>query len=139
MKISEEIKNLDISLKKVREFGLLVGGVFLALGALLAWRGRPNAPVFFAFGGFLVLFGLARPALLRPLYRLWMTLAILMGWFMSRVLLTVLFYMAITPIGIWIRLSGKDLLDLRFKDGLSSYWKLRQDGGGRKEDCEKQF
>ena len=139
MRISEEIKNLDASPKKIREFGLLVGGVFLALGALLAWRGRPHAPVFFAFGGFLVLFGLARPVLLRPLYRVWMIFAILMGWVMSRVLLTVLFYIAITPIGVWIRLSGKDLLDLKFKDGRGSYWKLRKGGDGKKEDCEKQY
>ena len=139
MKIRGEIKNLDMSLKKVRESGLLVGGVFLVLGAFLAWRGRPHAPVFFACGGFLVLFGLARPMVLRPLYRLWMVLAILMGWVMSRVLLSMLFYIALAPIGLWLRLSGKDLLDLQFKDGQNSYWKLRADGGGKKEDCEKQY
>ncbi len=139
MKISEEIKNLDTSPKKVREFGLLVGGVFLALGALLAWRGRANAPVFFAIGGFLVLFGLAQPAVLRPVYRLWMTFAIVMGWIMSRVLVSVLFFAVLTPIGLWLRLSDKNLLDLKFKDGRESYWKLRNDGGGKKEDCEKQY
>ena len=139
MRLAEEIKNLDISLKKVREFGWQVGGVFLALGAFLAWRGRPSAPVFFALGGFLALFGLARPQLLRPVYRGWMMLAILIGAVMSRVLLTLLFYIALVPIGLWLRLSGKDLLDLKFKDGRPSEWKLRQDGGGRKEDIEKQY
>lgn len=139
MRLSDEIKNIDASVKKLREFGLLVGGVFLALGGLMAWRGKANAPIFFALGGFLVLFGIARPKTLRFLYIFWMTFAAVMGWFMSRVLLTVLFYIAVTPIGLIMRWQGKDLLDLKFPDSRQSYWRMRRKEGDSRGDCEKQY
>ncbi len=138
MKLTDEIKNIDMSVKKLREFGLLVGGVFLALGGFMAWRGKTHAPVFFAAGGFLVLFGAARPMLLKQIYQGWMTLAAVLGWLMSRVILTILFYTTMTPIGLLMRLRGKDLLDLKFPDDRQSYWH-RRTGTGDKEDCEKQF
>ena len=138
MRLKDEIKNIDTSVKKLREFGLLVGGVLIGLGVLLAWRGKENAPVFFALGGFLVLFGAARPMVLRTIYIFWMTFAALMGWFMSRVLLTVLFYTTLTPIGLLIRWQRKDLLDLKFPDSNPSFWRMRK-GAGNKEDCEKQY
>ncbi len=75
MKLKDEIKNIDTSVKKLREFGLLVGGVFLSLGGLMAWRGKPSAPIFFALGGFLFLFGVARPQVLRYIYIFWMAFA----------------------------------------------------------------
>lgn len=138
MKLKDEIKNIDTSIKKLREFGLLVGGVFLGLGVFLAWRGKTSAPVFFALGGFLVLFGVARPKVLRYVYIFWMTFAALMGWAMSRILLTVLFYTTVTPIGLIMRWQGKDLLDVKFPDSKASFWRMRK-GVGSREDCEKQY
>jgi len=141
MKLKDEIKNIDTSIKKLREFGLLVGGVFLAIAGFLAWRGNGLAPFFFALGGFLLLFGIARPKVLRYVYIFWMALAAVLGWFMSRVLLTVLFYTTVTPIGLILRGQGKDLLDVKFPDSRLSYWHMRKDSGHvhKKEDCEKQY
>lgn len=138
MKLKDEIKNIDTSVKKLREFGWLVGGVFLALGGFLAWRGKTSAPVFFALGGFLLFFGTIRPQILKYIYIFWMALAAVMGWFMSRVLLTVLFYTTVTPIGLIMRVQGKDLLDLKFPDTKESFWRIRKNSGS-KEDCEKQY
>jgi hypothetical protein len=138
VKLKDEIKNIDTSVKKLREFGLLVGGVFLCLAGFLAWRGKDLAPFFFALGGFLALFGVARPKVLRYVYIFWMALAAVLGWFMSRVLLSVLFYTTVTPIGLIMRWQGKDLLDVKFPDSRSSFWHVRK-GTGKKEDCEKQY
>ena len=65
-----------------------------------------------------------------------MAAALLMGWVMSRVILTVLFFVAITPIALFLRATGKDLLDVR---GLArkSYWKGRR--ARANEDYEKQY
>lgn len=94
-----------------RSFGLSVGGAFVVLGALLAWRGR----LWLAWGagsvGFLLLFaGLVAPALLRTPRRLWSRLAHALGWFNTRVLLGAVFVFVFVPIGAWWRVRGKDPL-----------------------------
>ena len=66
-----------------------------------------------------------------------MTLALLMGWVMSRVLLTALFYLTVTPIGLFLRLSGKDLLGIRSVVKKDNYWNPHKTRA--KEDYENQF
>jgi hypothetical protein len=53
-----------------------------------------------------------------------MSLAVVLGFFVSRFLLAVIFYLVVTPIGLIMRLSGKDLLDMKLKDR-DSYWHVR--------------
>jgi hypothetical protein len=137
--ILDEIKKIESSPRKLREFGLVVGGVLCGLGVLLAWRGRGSFPYFLAPGIFLVITGAAVPSILKPVQKAWMTLAILMGWVMTRVLLSALFYLAITPIGLILRLTGKDLLDQKLEPQKQSYWKIRPETPRVPGDHEKQF
>ena len=134
-----EIKKIESSPKKLREFGFVVGGVLCALGILFFWRGRGSYPYFLAPGIFLVVTGAVIPSILKPVQKAWMTLALLMGWVMTRVFLSVLFYLAITPVGLLLRLMGKDLLDERFEPKKQSYWKLRPQDPRVPGDYEKQF
>lgn len=120
--ITEQIRNLKPSRKDLRNLGLVF---FLALGIIgliLWWRERPSAAWFgiaaLAFGGW----GLIWPRGLGPLYRLWMGLAVILNYFVSRIILTLLYYLVLTPIGLTLRLLGKDLLDLKWKDR-ESYWR----------------
>lgn len=138
MNIRDEIKQIDVSGKKLREFGLLVGGVFVALGIMFWWKQKPVYPYFLGVGGSLMVLGFLRSAWLKTVYFGWMALAVVLGWFVSRVLLTFLFYAVVTPIGLITRALGKDFLDLKFRDR-ESYWIKREQGLGAKEDCEKQF
>lgn len=137
--IINEIKKIESSPKKLREFGLVVGGVLCALGIWLWWRGRGSFPYFLAPGIFLVITGALIPWVLKPLQKAWMTLAILLGWVMTRVLMTVLFFLAITPIGLILRLAGKDLLDQKLEPKKPSYWKIRPQSPRVPADYEKQF
>ena len=137
--VIEEIKKIESGRKKLREFGLVVGGVLCALGAFLWWRGRGAYP-YFLFPGFLLMItGAIFPGILKPLQKGWMTLAILMGWVMTRVLMGILFYLAITPIGLILRLTGKDLLDEKLEPEAKSYWKIRPQTPRVPVDYEKQF
>ncbi len=137
--ILDEIKKIESSEKKLKEFGLLVGGVLCALGILLWCRGRGTYPYFFLSGITLVVTGAASPIALKPLQKVWMTLAILLGWVMTRVLLSVLFYLTFTPIGLIMRLTGKDLLDQKLEPQKRSYWKIRPQIPRIPSDYEKQF
>ena len=115
-----------MSQKNVREersFGLLVGGILAVMGGWWLYRGRfPSAAPWVAgAGGLLFLLGLAAPALLGTPYRLWMKLAEGMSYVMTRVVLLLVFYVAIVPIGLLRRLMGSD--PLRRRAGKSaSYW-----------------
>ena len=137
--ILDEIKKIESTPKKLREFGFVVGGVLCALGLLLWWRGRASYPYFFLPGIALVVTGAILPLVLKPFQKVWMTLAILMGWVMTRVLLSVLFFLTIAPIALILRLSGKDLLDRKLDPHKPSYWKIRSHPPRAPSDYEKQF
>ena len=79
------------------------------------------------------------PQLLRPVERVWMSIAGAMGWVMTRVVLTLLFYIAITPIGLLTRLAGKRFLDLGMDGEAESYWIRRSRTRRAREEYEKQF
>ncbi|MFA5160443.1 MAG: SxtJ family membrane protein [Candidatus Omnitrophota bacterium] len=134
-----EIKKIESSPQKLREFGLVVGGVLCTLGILLLWRGRESYPYFLVPGLIFVIAGAVSPANLKPLQKAWMTLAILGGWVMTRVFLSILFYLAITPIGLILRLRGKDLLDQKLEPKKQSYWKMRSQTPRGLDSYEKQF
>jgi len=138
--LREEIKNIETGNKKLREFGLLVGGVLGLFACLFWWREKPFYPYLFAVSLALIFCGALLPRVLKPIYVAWMTAALLIGWVMSRVLLSLVFYLIVTPIGFLARLMGKDFLDLKFKDDKESYWIPRESLSKlTQSDFEKQF
>ena len=58
---------------------------------------------------------------------------------MSRLILFILFYIVITPIGFFLRIAGKDFLNLRTDKNSDSYWEKREKGVKEKIDYERQF
>ena len=118
----EEIKNIKSSKKDLRQFGLTVGIAFCLLGLLLLWRKKEYYSYFFIISATLVSFGLFFPTLLKPIQKAWMTLAVILGWIVTRIILIILFYLVVTPIGILSRLFGKDLLNLKLDKKANSYW-----------------
>ena len=121
----EEIKNIKSEKRDVRNFALTIGIVLGLLGGLLWWRGKDFYHYFLFISIILIFFGLVFPAILRPLQKAWMILAVILGWFMTRVILIVLFFMVITPLGIMARLLGKDFLNRKFNEKEKSYWTAR--------------
>ena len=137
MKLLEEIKNIPSAEKDLRSFGRVMGIAFGILSGVLFWRHRPSWPVFAGLSAFFFAFGFLFPRALKPVQTAWMTLALLMGWVMTRVILAIVFYLVITPIGLVIRLSGKDFMNRSFPGNEGSYW---LDHAERvKEDYERQF
>jgi hypothetical protein len=125
--------------KRLRNFGLTVGAAFLVLAALLLWKHRSLWPLFAALGGLLVLTGLAVPRWLRPVERVWMKIALALGWVMTRVILGIVFVLVFTPAGLIMRLLGKDPLELRFDNQRASYWRPRADSDRSPERMERMF
>ncbi len=134
-----ELKYIKSDKKKLREFGLTIGIVLLILGGLAMWRGRLTAPYLLAAGTAFIALGLTIPAILKPLQKLWMGLGMVLGFFVSRIVISVLFYFVITPIGLLMKLLGKDLLDERIDKARDSYWHERDVAMKSKESYENQY
>lgn len=100
--------------KKARSFGLSVGGVLIALAVLLAWRGRAGrAEIIGGIGVLLVVLGSLRPTLLTLPSDAWWAFAGVLGWINSRVLLSLAFFLVLTPLSLIWRLIGRDPMGRR--------------------------
>ena len=67
-----------------------------------------------------------------------MTFAVIVGWIMTRLILSILFYTVITGLAILTRIIGKDFLNLKINNR-ESYWNNRDSGHELNQDYEKQF
>ena len=139
MTIRDDIKQLKTDPRTLRKFGLMVGGVFVALGLLFLLRHKAHWPYFVWPGVALMVLGAVLPRLLRLVYLAWMTLAVLLGFVVSHVLLTLFFFLIMLPIGLIARLAGKDFLSLKLDRAAKSYWIKRTNAPKSAADYEKQF
>ena len=137
--LKEEFKHIKETNKDLRKFGLTVGGVLAALAAVLFYFERPSAIYFAIIGGFLILAGIIYPKILKLLNKVWMSLAIVLGFIMSRVILTVLFYLVLTPISFLAKLVGKKFMVLKYDKSAKTYWEKRTIIQKKQIDYERQF
>lgn len=138
--IREELKELSTTPRDLRKFGLVVGGVFLALGGWFLYRQKGIWPYLLTPGALLVLFGAFAPRLLKQVYLAWMALAFTLGLIVTTVLLSVFYFVMITPLGLLARAFGKDFLSRRLDRQAASYWIARQRPAARNpSDYERQF
>ncbi len=129
----------QMSKQELRKFGLSVGGVFVVFGVISWWRGHTIAPrVLWALGAVLVVPGAVAPALLGPIQHGWMIFAGALGHVNTRILLTVFFYVVMTPIGFVMRLV-RDPMKLRFDDQEPSNWIRRPQQPVDPASYERQF
>lgn len=139
MNLLDEIKKIKSTTKELREFGFVVGGALLVITGISYWRhGTWHWPLA-AAGAVLALLGLVWPRILMPLQKVWMTLALAMGWVMSRVILSLLFFVIVTPIALILRAQGKRFLERGATASMESYWNLRKPQAGDSKRCERQY
>ena len=134
----EELKNIPNSNKDIKSFGITIGIVLLIISAILMY----SAKEFYQFSAIIastfIVLGFILPVLLKPIYFMWMVFAAILGWVMTRVILSIVFYFILSPIGIITRLLGEDFLQLK-KSSLQSYWNNRESSIEMNQDYEKQF
>jgi Saxitoxin biosynthesis operon protein SxtJ len=123
-----------------RSFGFVIGGAFLLIG-LLPLLHAPHRPRWWAiiiatiFAGFAQL----RPDLLGPLNKLWLRFGLLLHKIVSPVILGLLFYTTVLPVGLLMRAFGKDPMRLHKDPTAESYWILREPPGPSPESMTQQF
>ena len=123
-----------------REFGLIVGGVFLLLSSWWLYRGKfPNvSQVTLYLGSTLVLLALVFPQALVGPNKAWMALAEVLAFVTTRIILGFVFFGIVTPIGVIKRWFGWDPLHRRAAAS-DSYWKPYSERQRDPRHYEKMF
>ena len=112
--------------KELRQFGLVVGTVFTVIGLWpLVFRGEPLRVWGIGLGGSLILLGALLPQVLAPIHRGWMWVGHILGWINTRILLSIVFYGLVTPIGLVFRLLGKTTMRQAFAESSTTYRVVR--------------
>jgi hypothetical protein len=113
--VEHEIKELDR--KGLREFGLTTGGIVAVLfGLFFPWlleRPIPRWP--WVIAGVLAAWGLLAPMSLRPVYKGWMRFGILLSKVTTPLIMGIVFFLVVTPMGLVRRATGNDSLGRRFE------------------------
>ena len=134
----EEIKDIKSKKSEFQKFGITVGIVLIIISIFLFLREKESFQILLNIGVILSVFGIVIPVILKPLYWIWMIFATMLGWVMTRVILSLLFYVIIMPIGLIPRLFGKQFLELRWDISRNTYWNYRSDKP-EKENYERQY
>src|SRR5262245_51653457 len=122
-----------------RSFGLVVGSALFVIG--LAPVIRAGAPRWWAVvaGGILLVLACVHPALLHGANLLWTRLGLLLNRVVSPIVIGLLFFFVFTPLGLLLRLFGKDPLRLRFDRTADTYWIKRDPPGPAPDSMANQF
>ena len=134
----EEIQNIKSNKKELRSFGIIVGSILTITAGILFYKENPFCDMFFYFGAIFIFLGIFLYQILKPFYIIWMTFAVIIGWFMTRLILSILFYSIMMIIAIIAKIVGKDFLYLQSNNN-ESYWNLRDKDQEYNQDYEKQF
>ena len=111
----------------------------MVISGLLHWEGKESYQILLTMGVVLCGLGVVMPVILNPIYWIWMIIATILGWFMTRVILSLLYYGTMIPISLVSRLFGKQFLELKWNKKDSTYWNYRSKNIFEKEKYEKQF
>lgn len=122
-----------------RSFGIVFAVVFAIIalfpvlfGGALRWWSVVIALVFVALA-------LLAPTTLAPLNRIWMRFGLLLHKIVSPIVLGIMFFLVVTPIGLLMRVAGKDPLRLRLDKSARTYWIDRTPPGPKPESLTDQF
>jgi carbamoyltransferase len=136
--MNEEYQKIDSSTRALRRFGFIIGVALLVFAIGSMFKHRLAAWSLAAFAITVIAAAQFVPARLRQCHRVWTMFSLVVGWFMTRVILTITFFLVVTPIGLLHRLCGKRSFELAFPTDKSSYWEARTTRFNH-ADYEKQF
>ncbi len=122
-----------------RSFGLIFAAFFCVIGLLPLYSRGEVRPWALAVAAIFAAVAVTVPIILAPLNRLWMRLGLLLHRVVNPIVLGLMFLVAIVPIGLLMRLIGKDLLGLKFSKDAPSYWIVREPKGPDPRSLNRQF
>jgi uncharacterized membrane protein YhfC len=113
----------QINLKEAKKFGLILAFILLVIGTIHFFNGHANVSLwFYSFSAAFFLISVLLPGFILPVYILSIKISRLIGWVNTRIILSIIFYLIVTPISLVMRLFKKDYLEKRIDKNKDSYW-----------------
>jgi hypothetical protein len=125
--------------KEIQKFGVIAFIFFGLLCGLGVWAKKPLPAYFFGFLSLLGLSFILAPSRLRRIHGTWLRIAHFLGKVVTTVILTLAFYVVITPAGLIKRLFGGSPIPMKPDEKGSSYWVTRDEPAQPKERFLKRF
>jgi saxitoxin biosynthesis operon SxtJ-like protein len=129
----------DIVGSSDRAFGLTLAAVFAVIGVVRLALGHSYAGWWLCAAAVMLAFALAWPAALAPLNRLWLRLGLVLYKVVNPLVMGLVFFTTVMPIGLLMRALGKDPLRLRRDPAAGSYWITREPPGPEPDTMKNQF
>jgi polyferredoxin len=108
--------------QQLRSFGLLVGAIFAAISLWpVVWHEESLRLWAIIAAGVLIIPALLMPKSLKLIYRGWMAIGDVLGWMNTRIILGIVFYGVVTPIGAYWRWRGHDPMRRGWDPNAQSY------------------
>ena len=114
------------SRREVRTTWIGFAVIFAIVASVLLYKGRGSYVYFYGASAFFAAFAAFAPMALLPAYRAWAVFARALAWVNTRLLLGILFYLMITPLGLVLRALGKDPLERAPDPAADTYWAQRE-------------
>jgi hypothetical protein len=129
----------ELTRRTIASFATIVSAALLVIAAFQWRRGAPEwvLVTLLSIAAALLLGAAIAPALLRPVYRGWMRLGEVLGWVNTRIILTLIFFLVVTPIGLLMRLFGRSPIAVAKRN--DSYWTDVEPHSYGDRHVEKQF
>jgi hypothetical protein len=118
------MKTKEKSVKELKEFGFVMALVLVAITGLLFWKHSPIGNITLAFVAYFIVSAIFCPKSLRKPEAVWMKLGTAIGVVVTHFILTAMFLVVITPLGVILRLFGKQFLELKPDPLAKTYWKV---------------
>lgn len=122
-----------------RNFGLVFAAFFLIISLLPLFKHGTVLYWALTLAVAFTLIALFKPVWLKPLNLVWFRFGLLLGAIVAPLVMMVIFFLVITPIGLFMRLTGKDPLRLKKQTGENSYWIERTHDEDRAPSMKNQF
>jgi len=126
-------------IKKIRQFGGVAFVFFGCLCTLGIWWKKPIPTYLFGFLSLLGMGFILLPAFLKPVYETWLTITHFIGRVITTIMLTLLYYLVITPAALIKRVFGGRPLPLKPDKNVFSYWIPREEPAQPRERFLKRF
>lgn len=120
---NHETAKSEYTPNELRHFGLIMAGMLILMfGFVLPWIFSYSIPYWpFVAAIVFAVVALVRPVLLGPVNRVWLKISDVLGWINTRLVMGIMFFLLIAPIGLLMRLLGKKPLDTKLSDKLTTY------------------
>ncbi len=139
--VRQGLDRLDNSLQELKKFSLIMSLLFTVLSTLIFFFSDEYQTAFWLLGivCFFLICAFFMPRTIKPVRILWIGFSLVLGYFMSRILLSLVYFLVISPIRLIMTILGRDLLNTKLDPQIQTYWIYRATKEKSPSAYEKMF